>query len=493
MTPSMDASGQLVGLADAFDVPVFVRHSSPLDPESRPRQSRVDHAAQPWPGTRRAPRAGNYLIPTTWREVLDAAMTVGRDPLPWLAAMPGLASAEIIARRSPLAAYLHRTASVAAGQTGYQLEPNAVYREGTEKTARAMFGYRIGMTMAEWACRGLMGLGPTVHAEATTPPGYGPVWSPAKSQPDLVAYHWHFPETWLVEAKGYRRLGKTHLRNGARQLSVPGLMKGPHMRMLCGTSIEHRVFMTIDIEAIDDGAGLEGDPRTDARPSPDENDEALVVLASSRMLNYHALQGLPRSALTVRPVGAAIGDERRRRTQATDLVFPLEGDQSTSEERASARDSAAYMRRPPSSRLDMLTARIPGTDLVIGMSRRLFAACRRLDEEHATIRRVLAPYSGEVAVGPPPGPFDPPELFDEGTYDDQVQTRRAQFAELEDGSRDHIRAVTRQAYEDGKERDWGQLIALQPQMIPDSSPGLLESATADTYIAIDTLTSAVSA
>ena len=101
MTPSTDASGQPVGLADAFDVPVFVRHSSPLDPESRPRKSRVDRAAQPWPGTRRAPSAGNYLIPTTWREVLDAAMPVGRDPLPWLAAVPGLASAEIIARRSP--------------------------------------------------------------------------------------------------------------------------------------------------------------------------------------------------------------------------------------------------------------------------------------------------------------------------------------------------------------------------------------------------------
>ena len=79
MTPSTDYSGQPVGLADAFDVPVFVRHSSPLNPESRPRKSRVDHAAQPWPGTRRAPRAGNYLIPTTWREVLDAARVPGTD------------------------------------------------------------------------------------------------------------------------------------------------------------------------------------------------------------------------------------------------------------------------------------------------------------------------------------------------------------------------------------------------------------------------------
>jgi hypothetical protein len=173
--PPTGASGQPVGLADAFDVPVFVQHSSPLEPRTRPRKSRIDRAWQAWPGTHRAPQRGNYLVPTTWREVLDAALTVGRDPLPWLIVTPGLATAEIIARRAPLAAYLHRTPSATLGGGGYQLEPNAVYREGTERTARAMFGYRIGMTMAEWACRGLMGHGPTVHAEATTPPGYGPM------------------------------------------------------------------------------------------------------------------------------------------------------------------------------------------------------------------------------------------------------------------------------------------------------------------------------
>jgi len=482
VTPSKDASDQPVGLADAFDVPVFVRHSSPLEPESRPRQSRVDRAWQPWPGTPRAPRTGGYLVPTTWREVLDAALTVGRDPLPWLTVMPGLAAAEIIARRAPLAAYLHRAASITAGGTGYQLEPNAVYREGTEKTARAMFGYRIGMTMAEWACRGLMGLGPTIHAEATMPPDYAPMWSPANSQPDLVGYHWLFPQTWLIEAKGNRRLGKTNLRKGATQLSVPYLMKGPHMRVLCGTSIEHRVFMTIDIEAIDDDSDAKDDPGTGGRPSPDENDEELVVLASSRMLNYYVLQGLPRSALTVRPIGTAVGDERRRRDQATDLVFPLEGDASTLEERALAQDPAAYARRPPSARFDMLAARVPGTDLIIGMSRRLFAACRSLDEEHAAIQRVLGAYGDEIAVGPPS------ELLDEDAYEGQVQARRARFAEVEDGSRDRIRAVTRQAYEDGRESDWGQLIEVQPPVVTNSSSGLLESATADTYIAIDTRT-----
>jgi hypothetical protein len=368
--PSADASGQPVGLADAFDVPVFVRRRSPLDPGNRPLKGPIDRAWRPWPATRRVPQAGAYLVTTTWREVLDAGLTVGRDPLPWLTAVPGLAAAEIIARRAPLAAYLYRTASAAAppGGTGHQLEPNAVYREGTEKTARAMFGYRIGMTMAEWACRGLMGLGPTIHAEATTPPGYGPMWSPANSQPDLVGYHWQFPETWLVEAKGNRRLGKTQLRKGAGQLSIPGLMQGPHMRVLCGTSIEHRVFMTIDIEAVSHSTDAGGKAVPPQHPSLDENDEEFFSLASSRMLTYHALRSLPRAALAVRPVGEAVTERHRRGDWATDMLFPLEGDPTTAEERAIARDPAAYARRPPTSRFDMLTGRVPGTDLLIGMS-----------------------------------------------------------------------------------------------------------------------------
>jgi hypothetical protein len=481
MIPSAGASGQPIGLADAFDVPVFVRHSSPLVPATRPRQGRVDGASRPWPGIGPVPQAGAYLVPTTWRDVLDAALTVGRDPLPWLAVMPGLAAAEIIARRAPLAAYLHRTASAKTHSkgAGFQLEPNAVYRDGTEKTARAMFGYRIGMTMAEWACRSLMGLGPTIHAEATWPPGYGPMWAPENSQPDLVGYHWQYPETWLIEAKGYRRLGKAHLWKGARQLSAHGLMNGPHTRVLCGTSIEHRVFMTIDIEAVSDDAPDGEGPESGGRPSPDDNDEELVALASSRMLNYYMLQGLPRAALTVRPVGSAVSD--RGQYGGTGLVLPLELDQTTREERAIAQDQEAYAHRPPPSRFDMLACRVPGTDLLIGMSRRLFAACRRLDQERAVILRTLEPGIAIVL-------YRGRDLLDEDAYEEQVQARRARFAETEDATRDRIRAAAREGYEAGQQSGWEQLLDVQPPLVTDYPSGLLESATADTYIAIDTRT-----
>lgn len=94
-----------------------------------------------------------------------------------------------------------------------------------------------------------MGLGPTIHAEAVPElQGRGPAWSQQNGQPDLVGYHWQSPETWLVEAKAARRLGKPELSKGASQLCAAGLMVGPHMRVLCCTSIEHRVFMTVDAE-----------------------------------------------------------------------------------------------------------------------------------------------------------------------------------------------------------------------------------------------------
>lgn len=135
--------------ADAFDVPVFVRHSSPLTPESRPRPSRVTGAWRPWPTVGEIPPPGDYLVTTTWRDVIDAAMSVGRGPIAWLAAVPMLAWAEIVARRSPLFAYLERT-SVPGGPGSFLVRPNVVYRQGTESTMQTAFGYRAGMTMAEW-------------------------------------------------------------------------------------------------------------------------------------------------------------------------------------------------------------------------------------------------------------------------------------------------------------------------------------------------------
>ncbi|MFC6880647.1 hypothetical protein [Actinomadura yumaensis] len=411
-------------------------------------------------------------------------MTYGRDPYIWLAAVPGLATAEIIARRSPLAAYLYRTriGNHPDGSTGYQLESNVVYQAGTEKTARALFAYRIGMTMAEWACRGLMGLGSTVHAEALPKlPGRGPLWSPKNGLPDLVGFHWRSPRTWLIEAKGARRMGKPQLAKGASQLSVNGLMAGPHLRVLCGTSIEHRIFVTVDVD-VDVSGGKPGPTGPDPdppnrRPRPDEDDAELEALARSRMLTYYALQAIPQALLSVRPVGLAVANFEIPPGQATDLVVPLERDESTRTERERARDPSTYAQRPLSARPDMLTGEVPGTDLTVGMSRRLFAACRSLAAEQD---RLL-----------PAAQADSPELWDtvpelmEEEVEERIRERRASFAEREYEERDRLRATTRQAYERGRESSWPQLLGFEPRLDTDSPADLLESANSDTYLAID--------
>lgn len=485
MVPPFTATGQAVMLADEFRVPVIVRHSSPLAPERRPSRKRIDQARQPWPSYQKMPSDGDYVVTTTWRDVMDAAMTVGRDPYPWLTAVPQFAWAEIIARRSPLSAYLHRV-PIGSG-VDYQLEPNLVYRNGTERTARGLFGYRIGMTMAEWACRSLMDLSPTIHAESLPYlPGRGPAWSPQNSQPDLVGFHWRFPRTWLIEAKGYGKLGQRELRKGAEQLTAPGLMKIPHARVLCGTSIEHRVFMTIDVDDTDAARAARQaaggpDPSGDVPPgrglAPEEDDSELVALARSRMLMFHALHALETlqpSALSVRPVGEAVTEPRARQDGAADLVRPLENDESTLFERERAQNRAAYERSP--GRLDMLTGRIPETGITIGMSRRLYEACRVLGGAEAQIWEAVR--------------ADIPDLEDDALDDAEaaqyLALRRNRFAGREESSRDQLYQVARQAFERGQERSWMEIIEADVPLVTESSSSLLESATTDTYLAIDT-------
>jgi hypothetical protein len=482
--PPADASDQPVHLADAFDVPVLVRRSSPLRPERRPNKKRIDRAWSPWPTVGEVPPIGDYLVTTTWRDVIDAAMTVGRDAFAWLAAVPALASAEIIARRSPLAAYLYRTGiqSLLPGTAAYRLEPNVVYQEGTEKTARALFAYRIGMTMAEWACRRLMGLGPTIHAEAVPwLPGRGPAWLQKNGQPDLVGFHVQSPKTWLVEAKAARRLGKFELSKGVGQLSATGLMTGPHMRVLCGTSIEHRVFMTVDVEVV--GHGVEsGAAADDWEHSPDEDDDELLALVRSRMLNFYALEALPRGSLSVRPVGPGVAGPQSPKGPAANLLVPLERDESTRTERLLANDAAAYRRRPPSSRFDMLTGQVPGTDVVMGMSRRLFSACRNLASEQA---QLLLDVEAELPGLPKTLSG---ELTVEEEIEDRLRERRSFFAEREAYRFDQLRGTTREAYEIGRESSWEELLNVQPELVTEPPAYLLESATPDTYLAIEPVT-----
>jgi hypothetical protein len=150
MLPSSQAVDNPIRIVDEVDIPVFVHHvdgGNPFTPQRRPYPSRVESAATPWPGRGVPSVSGDYLVGTTWREILLAAVMVGRDPTPWFDRLPQLARLEILARVTPLRAYLSRV--TAPGRSGAVVKVNDVYVRGTERSAKAAFGYRIGMTMAE--------------------------------------------------------------------------------------------------------------------------------------------------------------------------------------------------------------------------------------------------------------------------------------------------------------------------------------------------------
>lgn len=242
--------------------------------------------------------------------------------------------------------------------------------------------------------------------------------------------------------------------------------------------------MTIDVENF--GGSIEPAMITiGGRESPGDDDTALLALARSRMLIFYALQALPPQSLSVRPIGPAIGTAQVGAGRAKDFVVPLEIDDSTRSERATAQDSAAYYRRPHALRYDMLTGPVPGTDLILGMSRRLYSACRTLAaEEAALLETVRADMPDLMAT-------TSPEALDEDQYEDQLRERRELFAEREADERDRLHAATREAYAIGAESSWQQLIDVQPRLDTAPPPEMLESATADVYLALSTASAAM--
>jgi hypothetical protein len=212
---------------------------------------------------------------------------------------------------------------------------------------------------------------------------------------------------------------------------------------------------------------------------PATDDSVLINLARSRMPTYYSLRALAFSGLSVRPVGPAVADPESWRRRVG-LVYPLEQDSSTQQERFNAQDPSAYAeQRPLQQRLDMLTGRVPGTNMIIGLSRRLFEACRNLASEEEQIEEEVAV---EMAPESQPGLFDLDEEVDEYT-----RARRAAFREREAARRTRIRETTRQGFEHGRDNSWYQLLGQEPSINASADPGLLESATPDTYLAVDRL------
>lgn len=90
----------------------------------------------------------------------------------------------------------------------------------------------------------------------------------------------------LIEAKAARRIGKAELSKGVGQLTAIDLMTGPHVRVLCETSHEDRLFMTVDIEVI--GDGRESDLGADSRRQSPQRVPAATSDGAERLPGYFA-------------------------------------------------------------------------------------------------------------------------------------------------------------------------------------------------------------
>ncbi|MFE2315911.1 hypothetical protein ACFXC8_22710 [Streptomyces sp. NPDC059441] len=497
MLPPPGASDITMSAPDAFDVPVFVRRSSPLNPAKGPSRTEVEKAQQPWPTSSNIPPDGDYLVTTTWRALLDATTTVGRDITPWLAAVPRLARREIMARRYPLSAYLVRDSvqTDQEAQPRWKVIPSAVYSHGTESSTRTAFGYHIGMTMAEWACGTLMGLGPTTHAESAAPPGAAPDWEKTSSLPDLFGTHPADSEVWLVEAKGGRWLRTPSRVKGAKQLDVRALLPVPHHKVLCGTSLEKRLFMMIDVENVDHGGDNDGAGTDD---QAQDSGEVLLELARARMITYFTLASLPPALLRVTPVGRP---EAGQGLQRSDALRLLERDSATDDLRRRVGGSAGEGTIRNQDGLDMLTSRIPGTDLVLGMSRRLYSACRELAglerrtaDEVRRMRPEYTPYISGLPLTPDVGSLESPlhritgdgdRQVSDTRYERQAAEARSLVQHLRTEQRSDYLAAARRGFAAGDERTWEQLIDLSPEPAIPGQDGYLEAATTDTYLAVE--------
>jgi hypothetical protein len=428
------------------------------------------------------PADGGYLVTTTWRDVLKAAVTVGRDIAPWLTKTPELAWREIIARRYPLAAYLVHQPSSFQQHAGVAREvvPSVIYTHATENSMRSAFGYHVGMTMAEWACRGLMGLGPTTHAENGYPAGATAGWENSKSLPDLFGMHPVTGNVWLVEAKGSRRLSGPARRKGAKQLQVGSLLPVDHGKVLCATSLERRLYMAIDVEnchgqgaATPGGANLGG---TDSYAAEDrlleQDDAALLALSRTELLTYLALASLPPENLSLVAVAGPAAARRR-----PGLARLLEDDGQTQEVRARLSQGATGRQIRSRDGNDMLVGAIPGTDLLLGMSRRLFGACRSL----ATAEDELVQESAAGVY--PQTPYMQLRELAEAT-EDQAARWREELRPLRDTRLPELRRTTREGFARGSDTEWDDLIGGTPRFAIPIDEGYLEAATADTYLAV---------
>lgn len=178
---------------------------------------------------------------------------------------------------------------------------------------------------------------------------------------------------------------------------------------------------------------------------PGDAEHGLVNAVALEAAVPQDLPGAPRQTRSV-PVPA----DRASRHRRSGLTTPLEEDGLTLAMRADARGAAAdsdqHTLRAGIRSMgldDFVSCRIPGTEVHLGKSRKLFAACERLREEDLAIARRTP---GLRAEDQPPADL---ELSDEA-QEEQLLTQRRIFREQQEEDRPRLRALIRDAYERGR-------------------------------------------
>ena len=486
MIPPPDAADFTFALADALDIPVRVRSDGDLAKWDR---RKAPKAVQSWPATDALPADGEYLVTTTWRQLVTAATSAGRDLAPWLRKTPAFAVNELIARVAPLQAYLSlKDVPAPDGAAGRRLFVNAVYRHGTERSAHAAFGYHLGMTMAQWLTVGMAGLPATVHLEAC---GIPELADPTKKLPDLYGNHVVEALPWLIEAKARKSLGAGAMRDGQWQLNqATAEIAVPHRQVLCGTVLpepgrweeDHLVMMvhTALVGPSPDGGvhSLPNPPSGGGAPPLDESPDELLSVARDQLLVFRALAFGAVQDLRVVPI-VQTGTDLAGSLGPRGAMRPVERDAGTRELRRMLRGGLPYewaREQEGPAVQEFVVGRIPGIGLHLGLSRGLYAACARLHQVQA-----------EVPAEEPLFPADPflVRRGEDEEREEMSREARRTFYEREDErlvavKREMARAYATQEVPAGLWR--GASMEVEQ---PEARGELLEARTAETYVAVE--------
>ncbi|MFF4140744.1 hypothetical protein ACFY0A_04985 [Streptomyces sp. NPDC001698] len=269
------------------------------------------------------------------------------------------------------------------------------------------------------------------------------------------------------------------------------LMHGqPHMQVLCGTSLpalqsweDDRLFMTVDVMYVPGGstrsdrtAPVPLDPAgSGSEAHIAKDDDALLLTAQSQMLVYRALVHGVVEDLRIVPLSSSRGTRQRSSTGSLSCIEEDKETQFVRQRLIEDPPATEQQLRGRRGVADFIAGRIPGTGTHVGMSRRLFSACRWLDELQVKVAR-------EEETRRDPQPDRPDVSWEDAAL--EAETHAARMSYHDRLRYRNLRGTVREGFEQAERLPWGALLGDREPAVNWPREGLLEGATAETYIAV---------